>query len=90
MSAISARSRKPTSVVTSMLSSSWRGYSFARVGDMIRARVFAICCGYEDADDLDDGERLWTDLRVWARRLRTPDFAWIEHVRPRVNGRTFY
>jgi hypothetical protein len=33
---------------------------------MIRARVFAICCGYEDADDLDDGERLWTDLRVWA------------------------
>ena len=20
---------------------------------MIRARVFAICCGYEDADDLD-------------------------------------
>src|SRR5271157_2837793 len=43
-------------------------YSFARVGDMIRARVFAICCGYEDADDLDDGERLWTDLRVWAYR----------------------
>ena len=35
---------------------------------MIRARVFAICCGYEDADDLDDGERLWTDLRVWAYR----------------------
>ena len=23
------------------------------VADMIRARVFAICCGYEDADDLD-------------------------------------
>ena len=22
------------------------------VADMIRARVFAICCGYEDADDL--------------------------------------
>ena len=21
--------------------------------DMIRARVFAICCGYQDADDLD-------------------------------------
>jgi hypothetical protein len=20
---------------------------------MIRARIFAICCGYEDADDLD-------------------------------------
>ena len=35
---------------------------------MIRARVFAICCGYEDADDLDDGERLWTDLRDWAYR----------------------
>jgi hypothetical protein len=35
---------------------------------MIRARVFAICCGYEDADDLDDGERVWTDLRVWAYR----------------------
>ena len=28
------------------------------IADMIRARVFAICCGYEDADDLDDGERL--------------------------------
>jgi Transposase DDE domain group 1 len=38
------------------------------IADMIRARVFAICCGYEDADDLDDGERLWTDLRVWAYR----------------------
>ena len=38
------------------------------VGPQIRARVFAICCGYEDADDLDDGERLWTDLRVWAYR----------------------
>ena len=25
-------------------------HSFA---DMIRARIFAICCGYEDADDLD-------------------------------------
>ncbi len=25
-------------------------HSFA---DMIRARLFAICCGYEDADDLD-------------------------------------
>jgi len=25
-----------------------------RLVDMIRARVFAICCGYEDADDLDD------------------------------------
>jgi hypothetical protein len=24
------------------------------IADMIRARVFAICCGYEDADDLDD------------------------------------
>jgi len=24
---------------------------------MIRARVFAICCGYEDADDLDDLRR---------------------------------
>ena len=23
------------------------------IADMIRARVFAICCGYEDADDLD-------------------------------------
>ena len=23
------------------------------VADMIRARIFAICCGYEDADDLD-------------------------------------
>jgi hypothetical protein len=23
------------------------------LADMIRARVFAICCGYEDADDLD-------------------------------------
>ncbi len=23
------------------------------VGDMIRARIFAIGCGYEDADDLD-------------------------------------
>ena len=38
------------------------------IADMIRARVFAICCGYEDADDLDDGERVWTDLRVWAYR----------------------
>ena len=38
------------------------------IADMIRARVFAICCGCEDADDLDDGERLWTDLRVWAYR----------------------
>ncbi len=38
------------------------------IADMIRARVFAICCGYEDADDLDDGERLSTDLRVWAYR----------------------
>ena len=38
------------------------------IADMIRASVFAICCGYEDADDLDDGERLWTDLRVWAYR----------------------
>jgi hypothetical protein len=24
------------------------------LADMIRARVFAICCGYEDADDLDE------------------------------------
>ena len=24
------------------------------IADMIRARVLAICCGYEDADDLDD------------------------------------
>jgi len=24
------------------------------IADMIRARVFAICCGYEDAEDLDD------------------------------------
>ena len=24
-----------------------------RLADMIRARIFAICCGYEDADDLD-------------------------------------
>jgi hypothetical protein len=24
------------------------------IADMIRARVFAICCGYKDADDLDD------------------------------------
>jgi hypothetical protein len=23
------------------------------VADMFRARMFAICCGYEDADDLD-------------------------------------
>jgi Transposase DDE domain group 1 len=23
------------------------------IADMIRARAFAICCGYEDADDLD-------------------------------------
>ena len=23
------------------------------LADMIRARVFAICCGYEDADDLN-------------------------------------
>jgi hypothetical protein len=23
------------------------------LADMIRARVFAICCGYEDTDDLD-------------------------------------
>src|ERR1700740_3852119 len=23
------------------------------IADMIRARTFAICCGYEDADDLD-------------------------------------
>jgi len=27
------------------------------VADMIRARVLAICCGYEDADDLDDLRR---------------------------------
>jgi hypothetical protein len=27
------------------------------IADMIRARVFAICCGYEDADDLDDLRR---------------------------------
>jgi Transposase DDE domain group 1 len=26
----------------------------SRIAHMIRARVFAICCGYEDADDLDD------------------------------------
>src|SRR5580692_8629513 len=24
-----------------------------KIADMIRARIFAICCGYEDADDLD-------------------------------------
>ena len=32
---------------------------------MIRARVFAICCGYEDADDLDD-------LRSRTRRSSSP------------------
>ena len=53
------------------------------IADMIRARVFAICCGYEDADDLDDGERLWTDLRVWAYRGEIVPF----RGEPRV-GRT--
>jgi hypothetical protein len=33
--------RDPTRVVHSLV-------------DMFRARMFAICCGYEDADDLDD------------------------------------
>ncbi|MDI2078509.1 transposase, partial [Bradyrhizobium sp. Mp27] len=32
--------RDPTRVVHSLV-------------DMLRARMFAICCGYEDADDLD-------------------------------------
>ena len=30
-----------------------RRASPTRFADMIRARIFAICCGYEDADDLD-------------------------------------
>jgi len=36
----------------------------SRIAHTIADVIRAICCGYEDADDLDDGERLWTDLRV--------------------------
>ena len=42
-------------------------HSFA---DMIRARIFAICCGYEDADDLD---RLRTDPAFKLACGRLPD-----------------
>ena len=40
------------------------------VADMIRARVFAICCGYEHADDLD---ALRTDPAVRLACGRLPD-----------------
>ena len=30
------------------------GVMLLTIADMICARVFAICCGYEDGDDLDD------------------------------------
>ena len=42
-------------------------HSFA---DMIRARIFAICCGYEDCDDLDT---LRTDPAVKLACGRLPD-----------------
>ena len=35
------------------ISSCYRNILLAFVADMIRARVFAIACGYQDADDLD-------------------------------------
>jgi hypothetical protein len=43
-------------------------HSFA---DMIRARIFAICCGYEDADDLDllRVERRWRGAICRQRRI---------------------
>ncbi len=40
------------------------------LADMIRARIFAICCGYEDADDLD---RLRTDPAFKLACGRLPD-----------------
>ncbi len=59
--------RDPTRVVHSLV-------------DMFRARMFAICCGYEDADDLDhlrsdpafklDGCRTRAGICVPSRRCR--------------------
>jgi hypothetical protein len=43
------------------------------IADMIRARVFAICCGYEDADDLDD---LRSDPAFKLACGRLPDTGW--------------
>ena len=42
------------------------------LADMVRARILAIACGYEDADDLDAlrGSRLQTRLRAAARHGR--------------------
>ena len=48
------------------------------IADMIRARVFAICCGYEDADDLDDlrsDPGVQARLRAAARHWPGPMFA---------------
>jgi len=49
-------------------------HSFA---DMIRARIFAICCGYEDCDDLDalHRSRLQARLRTPARHRGRPVLA---------------
>ena len=43
------------------------------IADMIRARVFAICWGYEDADDLDD---LRSDPAFKLACGRLPDTGW--------------
>jgi hypothetical protein len=51
--------RDPTRVVHSLV-------------DMFRARMFAICCGYEDADDLD---HLRSDSAFKLATPRTPRFA---------------
>ena len=43
------------------------------LADMFRARLFAICCGYEDADDLDHlrCDPAFAHLRRRVRRIRT-------------------
>ncbi len=59
---VSPDRRDPTRIVHSL-------------ADMFRARMFAICCGYEDADDLDHlrfSGKIHTDERVWLHLLRQP------------------